>query len=190
MRDLSLHILDIVNNSIAAEASEINIQIIQFINSSSKQNTLQINITDNGVGMDSDFEAEDPFVTTRTTRNIGLGIPMLKASVLKCGGSFKLSSQKDIGTQICADLPLYHIDRLPIGDLAATMLSLIPVYPHICFILKMKSDVSEFNLDTREITQKLGTSVLTEFAVLNWLKEYINDGIKMIFGGVLYEVDC
>ncbi len=192
MRDLSLHILDIVQNSIKAKASEISIILKHEYISLLGKNILKLIITDNGTGMEYELlnRVEDPFMTTRTSRKVGLGIPLLKESALKCDGEFKLSSQKDVGTEITAAFPIDHIDRLPVGDVGETMITLISSNPEIRFMLFLEGEKGSFGLDTREVAESLKGVIITEYAVINWLKEYIDDGIKNIFGGVLNEVNC
>ncbi len=191
MRDLSLHILDIVQNSIKAKASEITIVLTQKPDTKLKKNFLALRISDNGIGMDSELlqAAEDPFVTTRDTRKVGLGLPLLKEAALKCDGEFKLSSQKNVGTEVLATFSINHIDRLPIGEVGETMITLIQSSPQIRFVLNLKSEKGEFRLDTLEIAKSLEGVVITEYLIINWLNEYIDDNIKNIFGGVLNEVN-
>lgn len=187
MRDLSLHILDIVQNSIKANASVVTVRIGEV----AQNKHLVLEIEDNGVGMEDDFliRVEDPFMTSRTTRKIGLGIPLLKESALKCGGKFNIYSKRNVGTKVSATFSINHIDRLPIGDISDTMITLISANPNIQFILLMESMEGTFKLDTEEINKTLNGVNINEFAVLQWLKEYIDEGIKNIFGGVLNEVD-
>ena len=187
MRDISLHILDIVQNSIKANASVITVHIGEV----AQNNHLVLEIEDNGFGMDNDFliKVEDPFTTSRNTRKIGLGIPLLKESALKCEGKFNIYSKRNIGTKVFATFSINHIDRLPIGDIGDTMITLISANPNMQFILLLDSMNGTFKLDTEEINKKLDGVSINEFAVLQWLKEYIDEGIKNIFGGVLNEVD-
>lgn len=192
MRDLSLHILDIVQNSIKAKASKITIALKHQYNQTYGKNLLKLIITDNGAGMEDELlnKAEDPFVTTRTSRRVGLGIPLLKESALKCDGEFKLKSQKDVGTEVFASFSINHIDRLPIGDVGETMVILIISNPEIRFKLILEGDKGKFKMDTGEVADSLTGVINTEYTVINQLKEYIDDGIKNIFGGVLNEVNC
>ncbi len=187
MRDLSLHILDIIQNSITAGATVITVYICQI----PEKGMLNLEISDNGAGMEENFlkRVEDPFTTSRTTRKTGLGIPLLKESAMKCEGQFSINSKKDIGTKVFAAFSIGHIDRLPVGDIGETMLAVIASDPDIRFILHLESTKGEFKLDTDEIKTALGGVRITEAAVLNWLKEYIGDGIKNIFGGVLNEIN-
>jgi anti-sigma regulatory factor (Ser/Thr protein kinase) len=187
LRDLSLHILDIVQNSITAKAKHISINIGEQPDS----DQLVLEIEDDGVGMDSETlsRVTDPFVTSRTTRKVGLGIPLLMESAKRCEGQFKISSQKNIGTKVYASFIIKHIDRIPIGSIADTVTLLISAHTEICFILNLSSSKGSFSLDTDEIVKTLKGVPINEYAVLQWLKEYIDEGIKNIFGGVLDEVD-
>lgn len=186
MRDLSLHVLDIIQNSITARASAV------FINISidSQNQYLLLEIQDNGVGMDNDFavRAEDPFTTSRTTRKVGLGIPLLKESALKCNGRFNIESELNKGTKLTAEFQISHIDRLPIGDMGETLITAISASPLIRFVLEIGSEKGNFRLDTAEVSETLYNINISEYEILRWLKEYIDEGIKNIFGGVLNEV--
>jgi signal transduction histidine kinase len=186
MRDLSLHILDIVQNSIRANAKDITIHIGQTPDNS----FLYLEVDDNGIGMGADFltAAADPFTTTRAGRNTGLGIPLLKEAAIRCQGEFSIKSEKSIGTKVFASFQIGHIDRLPLGDIAGTMIVLISANPDIHFILQLDSVLGKFTLDTDEINGKLDGIGIDESAVLQWLKDYIDEGKKNIFGGVLNEV--
>lgn len=187
MRDLSLHILDIVENSVKAKASVIEI----ILSADTEDRELKLEISDNGIGMDEDFlmRVEDPFTTTRTTRKVGLGIPLLKESTLKCDGKFKIYSTKNVGTRVIATFLISHIDRLPMGSISETMIALISANPNIQFVLFLCSGNGDWKLDTEEIKKVLDGVGIGEFAVLQWLKEYIDEGVKNIFGGVLNEID-
>lgn len=187
MRDLSLHILDIVQNSIKANASAVKV----IISEEADSKHLILEIEDNGIGMDEDFliKVEDPFTTSRTTRKIGLGIPLLKESALKCEGEFNIYSKRNTGTKVFATFLINHIDRLPIGDMGDTMITIISANSNIRFVLILKSSKGYIGIDTEEINMQLKGVSITEFDVLQWLKEYIDECINNIFGGVLNEVD-
>lgn len=179
MKELALHILDIAQNSITANATLIEIEIIE----DTSKNRLTITIKDNGCGMSEEFlkKVADPFVTTRTTRKVGLGIPLLKAAAEGCNGSFFINSQLGIGTTLTVSFERNNIDRAPIGDMAATMVTLINAKNDIDFIYRHIIDEREFLLDTRKIREVLGERVpLGELTVLEWIKGYIADGLKEI----------
>lgn len=182
MEDISLHILDLAQNSIAAGASriEINIQDIR------QQGILRITICDNGKGMDEDqvVNAVDPFYTTRTTRKVGLGIPLFKASAEATGGYVKIHSQKGTGTTVQAVFHSSHIDCLPMGRMEDTVTTLIFCNPDVDFIYSHESCGRQFVLNTGEIRQQLGEVSIANPDVIGWLKDYINEGLNEIYGGV------
>lgn len=186
MRDLSLHLLDIIQNSITAQAKKIVITIA----ADQDKDKLTISIRDNGVGMDRDMldRIRDPFVTSRTTRKVGLGIPMLEASARLASGTLDIQSEKGVGTIITATFQTTHIDRLPIGDVADTITTAILTDPAVALDLVLESACGTFTFQTEEVWEKLNGVPITDFAVMDWIREYVNEGIKNIFGGVLNEV--
>ena len=113
MKELSLHILDIVQNSVKAKATEIKIDIIE----SPEKNLLEISIADNGCGMSKDFleRVRDPFATTRTTRKVGMGISLFEAAAQQCGGHLAIDSELGKGTTLYVCFELDNIDRVNIG---------------------------------------------------------------------------
>lgn len=186
MRDLSLHLMDIIQNSIKAEASSINIKVIV----NSNKDELIIEIIDNGVGMDETLlsQVRNPFATTRTTRKVGLGIPLLEASATRSGGELAIESQKFKGTSVKASFKISHIDRLPLGDISETIMSVIASNTEIEIILQLSNMKETFNFSVSEIKEKLGEVPINNSDVLVWIREYINEGVKLIFGGVLNEI--
>ena len=152
---------------------------------------LTICIEDNGKGMDKDFleKVMDPFVTTRTSRKVGLGIPLMQAACNRCEGNLAMESERNVGTRLTATFKHSHIDRAPMGDMAETMLSLILAGSDdtktIDFVYRHIFNNKEFCLDTREIRIALGCDVnLREPDVMMWIKEYINEGLENLRGGV------
>jgi len=187
MRDLSLHILDLSQNSISAGASLVKI----IIQEDTEEDRLTIYIEDNGKGMDKDFllKVMDPFVTTRTSRKVGLGIPLMQAACRRCEGDLIIESAKNVGTKLTAAFKHSHIDRAPIGDMAETMLSLILAGSEesgiVDFVYRHIIDHRDFCLDTREIRTAVGSSIsLGEPTVLMWIKDFINEGLANLRGGV------
>ena len=187
MKDLSLHILDLSQNSVSAGASLVEITIHEDI----EMDKLTIYIEDNGTGMDKDFLArvKDPFVTTRTTRKVGLGIPLMLASCTRCEGDLVIESQKNVGTKLTATFKHSHIDRAPMGDMAETMLSLVLAgndgSKAVDFVYRHIIGHRDFCFDTREMRTALGNDVqLCEPDVLMWIKDYINEGLVNLRGGV------
>lgn len=182
MLELSLHILDIVNNSIKANATNIEIEINEQIS----KNILFISITDNGCGMDEDFlcDAIDPFKTARTTGKVGMGLSMFKAAAKATGGNLEISSQKNVGTKVVATFTYNHIDRQPIGNMAETMLALMCSNENINFIYRHIIGDKEFLLDTKRIRNILGDISFSEPDITLWVRDYIKEGLNEIRKGV------
>lgn len=187
MKDLSLHILDLVQNSITARAARIAVNI----RADRDKGILEISVEDNGIGMDRELlqRVTDPFATTRTTRRVGLGIPLMKASAERAAGVLMITSEKGKGTRIDAWFKIDNIDRPPIGDVAGTITDIIISEPSRELELVLENGSGTFRFDSSEIRKRLGEVPITEYAVTIWMKEYLNEGIKVIFGGVLDEID-
>lgn len=181
MRDISMHILDIAQNSISANADIICI----IVDVNNIGDLLRITISDDGIGMSKELltRVTSPFATTRTTRNIGLGIPLFAASCERTGKRLSLESEQGVGTKLTADYCLSHIDRPPIGDLTETIHTLIMLNPDINFVFTIRAQ-DEFVFDTREIKQRLGGVPINNGEVLEFLKEYLSEGITGIIGGI------
>ena len=183
MNELSLNILDITQNSITAGADLIEISVQEdFIN-----DKMEISIKDNGKGMTEEQVSKviDPFFTTRTTRKVGMGVPLFKMAAEMTGGDFKIESEKGIGTFIYASFKISHVDLVPLGDMCSTMSVLIRCNPDINFLYKQKVNDKEFILDTREIRNVLGDDVvLNSEDVLKWIEEYIKENTEDIYGGI------
>jgi hypothetical protein len=149
VEDLSLHILDIVENSIGAKASRIEIKVMEDI----RKDLLTIEIKDNGQGIDEETikKVLDPFFTTRTTRRVGLGLPLLSQAARESGGNIEIESEVGRGTGVKATFGYSHIDRKPLGSMETTIATLVAGNPEIDFIYEHKKDGSEYRLDTAEI---------------------------------------
>ncbi|MCL4394929.1 MAG: ATP-binding protein, partial [Chloroflexi bacterium] len=128
---------------------------------------------DNGSGMDPALAAQaaDPFVTTRTTRRVGLGLPFLKQAAEQCGGSLTIESTPGKGTRVEATFQASHIDRMPLGDLPATILALVVGYPATDFVYRHAVDGKVLEFDTRPVKAELGGMSLSEPAVIAYLKQ-------------------
>lgn len=176
MRELSLHLLDIAENSIAADAR--NIQI--FVGEDDKSDLLQMSVKDDGRGMDAETVARviDPFVTSRTTRKVGLGIPLLKEAAELCNGSLNIESKKGVGTQIEVKFQRSHIDRMPLGDLPTTILNLVATNPGIHWVFTYQFNGREFVFDDAPIKETLDGVAMTEPPVLSYLRETLVTGVK------------
>ncbi len=181
MRELSLHILDIIQNSIAAEADLIKL----IINEDIKNNFLVINIIDNGKGMDKSKKemVTDPFVTSRTSRDVGLGLPLLKEAANRCQGEFEIDSVPRKGTEIKVRFKYDHIDRAPLGDIVGTIVSLLAMNPDLNFVYHHTVKDREFIFTTEEVKKRLGKVEVNHPRVLNWIEDYLRDSLKEIHGG-------
>jgi len=185
MTDLSLNIMDIIENSVSAQATEIKVRIEMAV----LKNRLRINIKDDGIGMDESLVAvvQDPFYTSKTHRpkKIGLGIPFLKQSVEMCNGEFTLKSKVKEGTEIDVVFQYDHIDRMPLGNLADTFTSMIVGHPEIDFDLDLKKNylnrkADTFLFSTKEVKNELGDVPINYPAVIKFITETIKNGIKKI----------
>ncbi|MEG1710691.1 MAG: ATP-binding protein [Clostridia bacterium] len=182
MKEISLNILDIAQNSITANAKTIEIGI----KIETKRDIMEVVIIDDGKGMSKELldRVIDPFTTTRTTRKVGLGLPLFKESVEQTGGSFEIHSELNVGTKVTARYVYSSIDRMPLGDIGETMMLLVGTKEGIRFIFRYRLDDQEFLFDTQEMVKILGADVsLMEMEVLAFIKEFINNGLYEIIGG-------
>jgi hypothetical protein len=175
LRELSLHILDIAENSISAKAKDITIEVVEDL----KLDLLKLSIQDDGCGMTPEMAASviDPFVTTRTTRKVGLGIPLLKEAAEACKGGLSLESKVGEGTRIDVQFQRSHIDRMPLGDLVTTMLHLEVANPAIHWTFKYRFNDQEFIFDDEPIKAELEGVSLSEPSILSCLREMLQSGI-------------
>ena len=176
MKELSLYILDLVQNSLRAEANYVSVSV----KDSSSKDLLEITITDNGHGMDSKLLAKvaDPFVTTRTTRNFGLGIPFFKMVALSTGGSFHIDSTPGLGTTLSGSFTRSHVDTPPLGDMTETLVTLVQGAPDVDFLYSYETDSKVLTFNTREIREILEDVPLNEPDVLGWIRDHLNDLTK------------
>ena len=184
MREIALHLLDIAENSVAAQARAVSITIDEDL----AADRLKASICDDGHGMDPEMVARitDPFVTSRTTRKVGLGIPLLKAAAEACQGGMRIESQVGQGTRMDVEFQRSHIDRMPLGDLAGTLLTLVVAYPDLNWKLDYRAlapgdnSRAEFNFDDLEIKEILGEIPLTEPDVLAFIRGHIEEGVAEV----------
>ncbi len=181
MEELSLHLIDLIENSISAKASLIKI----LIEVSKSNDLIKIVIEDNGEGMNEEEieKAKDPFFTTKKNKKVGLGIPIFAQIVESCGGRFEIVSQKGKGTKVNAEMKLSHIDRPPLGDLASTLFTSIIGHPDVDFLIKIKTDEGIVEINTAEIKEFLGESSFNHPEVIIFLRENIDREIKGILKG-------
>jgi hypothetical protein len=178
MKDLSLHILDIVENSISAKAMFIEISIEE----NHKANTYWVTIKDNGKGMSQEManKVTDPYVTSRTTRKVGLGLPLLKMNAERTGGYLSITSEEGKGTEVKALFINDNIDRLPLGDIAGTIVILASSNPMIEFVYSHSVDREQYVFDTREIKEALEDVAINDNHIFKYLKEMINENLQEI----------
>lgn len=179
MKEISLNILDIAENSVKAGATTVGIEINET------DEALEFTVTDDGRGMTADFLARvtDPFTTTRKTRSVGLGLPLLKMEAEMTGGEFKIASRSeteyaDHGTTVYAKFIKSSIDYIPLGDIVGTVCTLIQGHGDesvdFCFVHKIGE--KEVSLSTSEMREMLGDVPLSSPEVISWVREYLDEG--------------
>lgn len=178
MKELSMHVYDLLENSIAAKASLIELTIKDSL----KENVYAFTIKDNGKGMSKEFLAKvtDPWTTTRTTRKVGIGLPLIKMNTENCGGGMDIESELGVGTVLNFWFQHDHLDRPPMGDLAGTIVMLCAQYQDIHFIYKHITDEGEYVFDTDEIKEALDGMSMQDVAIMKYLKEMILENLNEI----------
>ncbi len=177
MKELALNILDIAENSVKAKATLTEISIEET------EDKLILTFTDNGTGMTEETvkTVTDPFYTTRTTRKVGMGLPLLKLEAEMTGGSLRVTSKHisedsiNHGTVVVAVFYKNHIDCVPLGDIVETIATLIQGHPDTDFLFTHKTDNKEIGLDTRELRQVLEGVPLNTYDVIKWIKEFLKE---------------
>ncbi len=181
MRDISLHLLDLAQNSIKAKASLVEISL-----STDGAGIMTIKLKDDGCGMDAEMVemVGNPFVTSRTERKVGLGIPMFAQNARLAGGDIKIQSQLNSGTTLTAIFNTLEIDCLPMGDLAQTFYSLIIMNP-ICpeFLFEVTNPKGNMAFDTRQIREALGGLPLNEPEIAAWIHDALYEELTPILEG-------
>ena len=181
MRELSLNVMDVAQNSVRAQATLVFITV----EDSDKNDSLTITIEDNGCGMTEEQVAQviDPFFTTRTTRKVGLGVPLFKMSAEQTGGSFSIESEVGRGTKTQASYVKSHVDMTPLGDINSTVSILIRCNPDIDFVFTHSFDNGSFTLDTRELREVLEGVSLDTPDVVEWIEQFLEEQTENICGG-------
>ena len=179
MRELSLNILDVAQNSITAGASLITIEV----NENTVDKTLFIGIYDNGKGMSEEQvkSVVDPFFTTRTTRKVGMGIPLFKMAAEQTGGRLEIKSELGVGTEVRTYFKTDSVDFTPLGDMASTVQMLITMNTDRDFVYKHTVNEKDFVADTREIKEILGDVPLDTYEVSQWLLEFIKENTEVLY---------
>jgi anti-sigma regulatory factor (Ser/Thr protein kinase) len=175
MTEISLHILDLVQNSVNAGANAVQISIDE----NTIKNLLEIKISDNGKGIKTEelSKVDDPFYTTGNKKT-GLGIPLIKQQAEATGGQFEINSVEGKGTTITAIFTRNHIDRQPMGDIASTITSLIRAYPHIELIYKHAFNNKIFTFNTGEIKAELKEIPINKKEIIDFIKDMIDENIQ------------
>ncbi|MCL4297272.1 MAG: ATP-binding protein [Anaerolineae bacterium] len=184
MREIALHLLDIAENGVKAGASLIEITVEEDL----PNDRLKVAVEDNGQGMDDQLLARvtDPFVTSRTTRKVGLGLPLLKAAAEACRGHLLITSKPGQGTRLDVEFQRSHIDRMPLGDLVGTWLILVVGFPKVHWMFHYRAETqvgqagAQFTFDDEPIKRELEDVPLTDPSVLAFVRELLEEGVRRV----------
>ncbi len=179
MQELSMNVLDVAENSMRAQAKNVTIKVIE----DSAADTLSIIIEDDGCGMTEEQVAQvtDPFFTTRTTRKVGLGVPLFKMAAEMSGGNFSISSEPGVGTKTSATFGLSNIDRMPLGDMASTIQLLICSHEEVNVMYTHIVDGKEFFISTDQLKEILEGVSLETPEIRMFVEEYLRDNIRALY---------
>lgn len=183
MKELSLNILDIVQNSITAGAEHIGIALLE-----DTDGKLRMTVCDDGCGMSRETlsRVTDPFCTSRKTRKVGMGIPLLRLAAEQTGGSLSIESVSadddpiGHGTVTTAVFNTKHIDMTPLGDVVPTLITILQGHPEIDYVFLHDTPQHTVRLDTRELRAVLGNVSLASFEVLTWIGDYLREQYETI----------
>ena len=182
MRELADNIMDIAQNSISAGASltEVHIRV------SHADDGITFTFKDDGCGMSEELVRAviEPFTTTRKTRKVGLGLPLLKQTAEMTGGTMDIRSTVNVGTVVTATFGLGHIDRPPMGDVAGAWFSLVVMNPDTDFLFTYDYDGQVFTFDTREVRAAVAPIPLNQMEVSAWIKDCLTTEINELHGGI------
>lgn len=178
MKNIALHILDLVQNSARAKARNVKISIVE----DPLNDRYHLSIEDDGEGMESDMlqNATDPFYTTRTTRKVGLGLPLIQMNAERTGGSFALVSQPGNGTRLEAIFVLSHPDRLPLGEIGDVLVLLAVGLPQLHLIYEHKTTLGCYCFDTESVIEIIGEIQDSNMEIRKFLKEMIMENLNAI----------
>jgi hypothetical protein len=182
MRELSDNIMDIAQNSIAAGASLTEVEVVV----NHEKDLISLRFTDNGCGMSEELvkAVTEPFTTTRKTRKVGLGLPLLQQTAQMTGGDLSIRSTVGVGTEVLATFGLSHIDRPPMGDVAGAWFSLVVMNPDTDFLFTYDYDGNVFTFDTREVRATVAPLPLNQMEISAWIKDCISQEINELHGGL------
>ena len=179
MKELSLNVLDITQNSITAGAKNIEISLLE-----TSEGSLTVTIKDDGRGMSREIleNVINPFYTTRKTRKVGMGIPLFKLAAEQTGGHLLIESKPEEefseghGTSLTAVFDMNHVDFTPIGDIVSTVCTIIQGHPEVDYVFTHQSPTFDVQLNTAELRKTLGEDIpLSEFEVINWIADYLKE---------------
>ena len=178
MEDLSLHILDIVENAIAARAKRIEIWVVE----EPSEDRLTIEIRDDGIGMDEEVrqKAVDPFFTTRSSRRVGLGLSFLAQAAQEAGGSLRIESELGKGTKVTASFQYHHIDRKPLGSMVETVMTLLFGNPDLEIFYTHKKEGQSFTLSSSWVKNHFRDRPLVDPEVIREVERHLKEGLKQI----------
>ena len=178
MEDLSLHILDIAENAIAARAKRIEISVVE----EPREDRLTIEIRDDGIGMDEEVsqKAVDPFFTTRSSRRVGLGLSFMAQAAQEAGGSLRIESELGKGTKVTASFQYHHIDRKPLGSMVETMMTLLLGNPELDISYTHKKEKRSYTLSSQWLKNQFKDRSLMDPEVIQWMKRHLKEGLAQI----------
>jgi anti-sigma regulatory factor (Ser/Thr protein kinase) len=178
LEDLSLHILDIVENAIAAKAKRIDILVTE----EPSEDQLVIEIKDDGIGMDEEMsqKAIDPFFTTRASRRVGLGLSLMAQAAQEAGGALRIESEFGKGTKVTATFQYHHIDRKPLGSMVETMTTLLLGNPDLDIFYTHKKDGKSYAMNSHWLKERFNDRSLVDPEVIRWLKIHLREGLAQI----------
>lgn len=178
MKELSMHVYDLMENSTAANAKDITLTIRDDKNS----NIFDFTINDNGKGMPQELMARvmDPYTTSRTTRKVGLGLPLIKQNTERCNGGTELQSEPGVGTRLHFWFEHNNWDRPPMGDLAGTIAMLCGAHEDIHIVMHYITNQGAYTFDTAEVKEALDGMSLNDVHIMKYLKEMIQENLSEI----------
>lgn len=178
LEDLSMGIWELINNSIAAGARNIDISLL----ADRDRDRLALTVKDDGCGMSPQLAKKvlDPFTTTRSTRRVGMGTSLLEETCTQCGGEMSVDSTPGKGTSIVCTFCASSIDLPPLGNIGEVMMAAVQANREIHYLLRVACDGKQFVFDSKEIADQLGGVPLDDPAVLLWIRDYINQEVQNI----------
>jgi anti-sigma regulatory factor (Ser/Thr protein kinase) len=178
LEDLSLHILDIVENAISAKAKKIEISVVE----EPREDRLTIEIKDDGIGMDEEVsqKAVDPFFTTRSSRKVGLGLSFMAQAAQEAGGSLRIESTLGKGTKVMATFQYHHIDRKPLGNMVETIVTLLIGNPELDILYTHQKEGKSYVLSSPSLKNRFKDRSLIDPEVIQWMKTHLMEGLKQI----------